>query len=304
MILCVCLSPALDITYRIDRLLVGATIRIEEVRTRPGGKAVNVAAVLHQLGEPVCVLAPVGGTVGDEFTGALGELGIRFDAVPSGRPTRRTVTLAEHDGTATLLNEPASIDCWDALVARIATRLPEAEVLVLSGSVPAGVPSDALSTLIALAHDAGRPAVVDTSGPPLADAVRARPALIKPNADELAELAGDEDPVSAARAIARTQQTIVVASLGADGVVAASTAQTWRLRPGRALTGNPTGAGDALVAGLARGLRTGADFADVLRDAVALSAAAVIVPYAGAVDDAEYARQRAGVTVETLDPVR
>lgn len=303
MILCLSLSPAVDITYRVDRLVVGGTNRVGEVWSRPGGKAVNVARVLHQLGEPVCVLAPVGGTVGDDFAADLRGLGVPTELVASSRPTRRTVTVADAAGSATVLNEPAEIDCWDGVLTRAASRIPSADVVVISGSLPAGVPSNAISTLVTMARDARRPVLVDTSGPALAEALTAAPSVIKPNADELAELAHQAEPVAAARDLARRGRTLVVASLGADGVVAASADLAWRVRPVRPLAGNPTGAGDALVAGLARGMRDGADLADMLRDAVALSAAAVRAPSAGEIHLDEYARQRGGVTVQALDAV-
>jgi tagatose 6-phosphate kinase len=303
MILCVSLSPAVDITYRVDRLVVGGTNRVGEIGSRPGGKAVNVARVLHQLGEPVCVLAPVGGTIGDEFAAELRALGVPTELVRNGRPTRRTVTVTDSAGSATVLNEPAEIDCWDSLLTRVASLVPEAAAVVISGSLPAGVPTNAMSTVVTMAHNARRPVLVDTSGPALADALSAAPSLIKPNADELAELAHEVEPGAAARELARTGHTLVVASLGADGVVAASADHAWRLKPARSLAGNPTGAGDALVAGLARGLRTGAELPAMLRDAVALSAAAVRAPFAGEIDLDEYVHQCDGVTVQTLDAV-
>jgi tagatose 6-phosphate kinase len=97
----------------------------------------------------------------------------------------------------------------------------------------------------------------------------------------------------------------VVASFGSAGVVAATRSGTWEARPAGPVTGNPTGAGDALVAGLARGLahdRAALDHPEeVLRDAVALSAAAVRAPTAGEVDPAIHAHELAGVVVRALD---
>ena len=304
MILCVSLSPAVDVTYRVDRLVVGGTNRVGGIARLPGGKAVNVARVLHALDEPVRVLAPVGGTVGDEFAAGLAELGVPADLVRSGVPTRHTVTVIDADGSATLLNEPAEIDCWADLAEHAAARMVEADAMVISGTVPTGAPADAMSTLVGLALDARRPVLVDTSGPALADALSAGPSLVKPNRDELADLVGDIDPAVAARDLARRYGTTVVASLGADGIVAATDEQSWQLRPARVVSGNPTGAGDALVAALTRGLRAATPLIEMLRDSVALSAAAVVAPHAGEVDRREYARQQAEVLVETLDARR
>jgi tagatose 6-phosphate kinase len=299
MILCVCLSPAVDITYRVGRLRTGATNRVTSVARRPGGKAVNVARVLHGLGDPVRLLAPVGGPSGAEFAADLGELGLPAELVPNGAATRSTVTVVDDEGAATVLVEPAPLDCWPALLLRAQDAVRAADAVVVSGRVPTGAPPGALGELVRRASGAGRPIVIDTSGPPLTDALRAGPTLVKPNADELAEVTGDSDAQRAARSLAAEYGTTVVASLGADGVFVAGPAGEWRAAPGAALRGNPTGAGDALVAGLARGLRAGTPWPDMLRDAVGLAAAAVLSPYAGEVDPARFAEQRSSVVVES-----
>ncbi|HVU90918.1 MAG TPA: hexose kinase [Jatrophihabitans sp.] len=293
-----CLSPALDVTYRVDQLRPGATNRVAAVARRPGGKAVNVARVLHGLGEPVRLLAPIGGAAGEEFAGEVAALGLPAEFVRGDAPTRSTATVVDDDGAATVFVEPAVIDCWDSLLVRAKEAISTADAVVISGRVPTGAPQGALGELVRRASGAGRPIVVDTSGPPLIDALRAGTTIAKPNADELAEITGGSDAQRAARSLAARYGTTIVASLGADGVFVAGPAGEWRARPMAELRGNPTGAGDALVAGLARGLRTGAPMADVLPDAVALAAAAVLSPYAGEVDPARFAEQRTGVVVE------
>jgi tagatose 6-phosphate kinase len=302
-ILCLCPSPAIDVTYQVAALEVGGTTRVRHVAHRPGGKAVNVARVLTTLGEPAVVLAPIGGDSGKRFQTDLTALGVRTETVHSGHPTRRTVTVVEAaNGRASVLTEPSRVDCWNALVDRFSELLPDAAAVVLSGSLPEGAGS--LTELVRAGRVAGIPVVVDTSGAALADALAGRPAVVKPNAHELAELTGEPDALTAAKEVAARHHTPVVASLGSDGVIAIDGPDAWRARPARPLKGNPTGAGDALVAGLARGLAQGAALPDVLGDAVALSAAAVVQPYAGEVDLAEVDRQRAGVRIEQLEADR
>jgi tagatose 6-phosphate kinase len=303
-ILCICLSPAVDITYHVDRVRAGGTNRVRSAARRPGGKAVNVARLLHALGTPVRLLAPVGGHSGAEFAEDLDRLGLAADLVPNTAPTRSTVTVVDDDGAATVFVEPAPLDSWPAVLDRAQATIPQADVVIISGRVPTGAPTNALGELVRAASGAGRPTIVDTSGPPLIDALRARPTVIKPNADELAELTGDRDAPRAARTLAAEYGTTIVASLGADGVRAVTREGEWHARPAGPLTGNPTGAGDALVAGLGRGLAAGAALADALRDAVGLAAAAVLSPYAGEVDLAQYVEQRAGVVVEPAGAVR
>lgn len=302
MILCVAPSPAIDVTYEVDGFDVGRTNRVLRVTHRPGGKAVNVARVLTTIGERVLVLAPVAGRSGAEFRAGLAALGVAADLVDAGEPTRNTVTVVDRaTGTATVLSEPARVTDWTALADRFAELVGSAAVVVISGSLPAGAPVDAMAGLTRAALRAGRPVVVDTSGRALAEAVAAAPTVVKPNADELTELTGLRDPLAAVRALVATAPITVVASLGADGLIAASPDGGWCARPAKPLRGNPTGAGDALVAGLARGLANGQRLPDMLADCVALSAAAVVAPYAGEVDPDEVRRQSAGLSVERLE---
>ena len=184
MILCVCLSPALDLTYRTGAFALGATNRVSEVLERAGGKAVNVARILHALGEPVELLVPLGGPDGEGMARDLAGSGIVTHVVQSGAPTRRTVTVVDDSG-ATILVEPAAIDCWPEVLGAFRALLQSADVIVISGVVPAGVPLDAMSTLVGLARAADLPVIVDTSGEALADALSAGPTVVKPNADEL-----------------------------------------------------------------------------------------------------------------------
>lgn len=305
MILCVAPSPAIDVTYQVGGLEVGGTNRVAHVTHRPGGKAVNVARVLTTIGVRAVVLAPVAGEPGARFRAALAELGVPAELVDAGEPTRHTLTVVDQTtGEATLFSEPARIRDWAAVAERFDRLLPDADVVVISGSLPSGAAPGAVAGLIRAARQADRPVVVDTSGPALAEAIGARPTVVKPNGAELAELTGEADPVAAVDTVVQTTSATVVASLGAEGVLAAHGADRWRARPAKRLRGNPTGAGDALVAGLAHGLALGLGLPDLLADGVALAASAVLAPYAGDVDPAEVARQRAGVSVEPMEVIR
>jgi tagatose 6-phosphate kinase len=302
MILCVSASPALDLTYRVERLTAGATNRVLSVVERAGGKAVNVARVLHTLGEDVMLLATAGGQTGRELADRLQAVGLPHRLVATAQATRRTVAIVDDaTGDVTMLNEPAALDDWQAFLDGAAALIPTAEVVVISGRLPAGAPPDGFARITTMARVAGRRVVLDTSGPALPEALAARPTIVKPNAEELRECVGDDDPVLAAHSLARQWQVGVVASLGAGGLIAVEGSSSWQARPRRRLAGNPTGAGDAVVAGIARGLHAGSDLSAILPDCVALGAAAVLAPSAGELDIAQYREQAADVVVERVD---
>lgn len=304
MILCLCASPALDLTYRVDGLTVAGTNRVREVAQRPGGKAINVARVLHLLGEDVRLLTTAGGDTGAELVSRLRGSGIPHEVVASPAPTRRTIAVVDAvSDEVTMLNEPAVIGDWPGFVEASQWSILDADVVVISGSLPSDAPPDGFASLIRFATAHHTPVVLDTSGPALLAALDARPAVVKPNAAELRECTDQTDPVAAARELADRWQLRVVASLGSDGLVAVDAEQAWRARPGVVVTGNPTGAGDAVVAGIARGLSSGTSPQTTLADCIALAAAAVHAKAAGELDLADYERHRSAALVETMDRV-
>ncbi|WP_367836174.1 1-phosphofructokinase family hexose kinase [Streptomyces rochei] len=293
MILTVTLNTALDITYRVPGLRPHASHRVTEVTERPGGKGLNVARVLAALGHPVTVTGFAGGSTGATVRASLaGVPGVVDALVPVAGATRRTVAVVdERTGDTTQLNEPGPVVApaeWNAFQEAYEGLLAGAAAVALCGSLPPGVPVGAYAGLVRTARAAGVPVLLDTSGEPLRRGVAARPDLIKPNADELAELTGSHEPLRATQAARRRGARSVVASLGAAGLLAETPEGRWRAAPPAQVRGNPTGAGDSVVAGLLSGLVEHLPWPDRLARAVALSAATVLSPVAGEFDRAAY----------------
>lgn len=285
MILTVTCNPAVDVTYELDRLVPGAVHRVGRVRHRLGGKGVNAARVLHTLGEPVHAVGLGDATFGRRLT-AEGVPATFVEAMPE---VRRTLVV--HAGETTSLWEPGPAvtpEAGDRLAVVVAELLREARALVVSGSLPPGLPADLPVRLAALARERGVPALLDVDDDALAAAARNGGAVLTPNADELEGLMGEvREPVVAVRALASATGAPVVHTRGADGVLVVDGDECWSARL-TAVRGNPTGAGDAVAAGIARGLARKEPWPDLLRHAVALGAAAVLAPGAGEVDVATY----------------
>ncbi|MFP1626288.1 1-phosphofructokinase family hexose kinase [Streptomyces sp. 5K101] len=301
MILTVTLNAALDITYKIAALTPHTTHRVGEVRERPGGKGVNVARVLSALGHDTVVTGFAGGRTGAVLREMLAPLAPRDAFVPVGGTTRRTIAVVDDaSGDTTQLNEPGPTvtpEEWSAFLAAYASLLAEADAVALCGSLPPGIHVGAYAELVRRARAAGVPVLLDTSGEPLRRGIAARPDLIKPNADELAQLTGSREPLRATRDARRRGAHAVVGSLGPDGLVAATADGIWQASPPTAVRGNPTGAGDSAVAGLLSGLVDGLPWPARLARAVALSAATVLAPTAGEYDAAAYESLLPQITV-------
>lgn len=287
MILTVTLNAALDITYRVPALTPHASHRVTEVIERPGGKGLNVARVLAALGHDVTVTGFAGGDTGRVLHERLTREPRVTDAlVPVDGATRRTLAVVDTaTGDTTQLNEPGpavSPAEWTAFRESYEESLRRGVAAVaLCGSLPPGVPVGAYATLVRAARAAKIPVLLDTSGEALRRGVAARPDIVKPNADELAELTGSHEPAQATRDARRRGAHAVVASLGARGLLAVTPDGTWRAAPPTRVRGNPTGAGDSAVAGLLSALVEGLPWPQRLARAVALSAATVAAPVAG-----------------------
>jgi tagatose 6-phosphate kinase len=299
-ILTVTLNPALDLTYRVPALSPGGTHRVSDVAERAGGKGVNVARVLHALGEPVIATGLAGGRTGERIRELLAADGVPEAFAPIAGESRRTVVVADGAGATGFWEPGPAVPAaeWTAFRRRFTGLLGVAHVVVLAGSLPDGIPADAYAVLIGLARAAGVPVVLDADGDPLRLGVAAGPDLVKPNAAELAGLLGRPVPVpTAAREVRALGAREAVASLGGAGLVAATVDGDWRASLPHPLDGNPTGAGDACVAALARGLAHRQPWPDRLVDAVALAGSAVAAPVAGAVSISRWRRLRQAVTV-------
>ncbi|WP_280697030.1 1-phosphofructokinase family hexose kinase [Kitasatospora sp. GP82] len=304
MILTVTLNTAVDVTYRLPTVRPNSSNRVREVAQRAGGKGVNVARVLAALGHETVVTGLVGGANGRRLRADLSTAGLNDQLVPVAGETRRTVAIVEErNGRTTMLLEPGPVITpaeWSQFLTGYEQLLSDAAAVVLSGSLPAGLPRDAYATLVDLATARRVPAVLDADGPALLTALPARPALIKPNADELASATGIVDPHTAAEALRTAGARSVVASLGPDGLIAVTPQGSWHARPPETVSGNPTGAGDAAVAALTAGLVAEASWPERLAQAVALSAATVLAPLAGGFDAAAHRRMLPLVTVEAV----
>ncbi|WP_067489182.1 1-phosphofructokinase family hexose kinase [Actinomadura hibisca] len=296
MILTVTLNAALDVTYETDAVIWGGSNRVAAVRERAGGKGVNVARVAAALGAPVLATGLLGGDTGAQIRADLDRTGTPHDFSAVQDASRRTLAaVATSTNEVTVFNEPGpqvTATEWATFRAHYRALLPSATIVVLSGSLPPGVPPDAYAELAAAATV---PVILDADGDALTRGVAGRPALIKPNADELTRATGHTDPIIGARALLTAGAEAALVSLGPAGMLAVTPDGAWRAAP-PPLSGNPTGAGDAAVAAAARSW--GAPWPDLLREAVALSAAAVAAPVAGEIDAGLYRALLPEITVQ------
>lgn len=283
MIVTITPAPAIDWTITVDRFDLDGVNRIASGRREASGKGLNVSWALHRAGIATRAVFPAGAETGAFLRRSLTDAGLEHVTIDTGRDVRTNITLVS-PGHSTKLNEPGTpLDASHAAALRRAAldASEGAQQVLVCGSLPAGLDATFQRDLVRELHARGVPFVgVDASGAPLRTVLDARPDLIKPNTDELAELTGRVlrtfgDVERAARDVLAQGQgpAAVLASLGADGTLLVRADSTLWARAERIPFVNSVGAGDALLAGfVARG---DAPDADRLRNAVLWASSAV-----------------------------
>lgn len=294
------MNPSLDVSADVERVVPDHKLRCSSPDHGPGGGGVNVARVARRLGAEVRAVLTAGGPVGAGLVDLVEAEGVDCVPVPIEGMTRQNPTFSETGSDRQYrfvlpgprLTEPE----WSACIDAVASTEPAPSIVVASGSLPSGVPSDLYARLVRTLD--GTRVVVDASGAALREAAAVGPYLLKPNAAELTQLAGhpitadEEFEAAADQLVADGAAEVLVLSLGAGGAYLAR-----RDGPGVSLRA-PTvpirsriGAGDSMVAGIVTGLTRGWTVEDAVVLGLAAGAAAVMT------DGSELAR---GDDVERL----
>jgi 1-phosphofructokinase len=312
MIVTLTANPSLDRTVALPGPLErGEVQRAVSVNQESGGKGVNVSRALVASGLETLAVLP--GADSDPVLAGLRDSKVPFASLAIGEPLRTNVALTEPGGVTTKINEPGPLlneEQQEALIELLLERSRGASWVVLAGSLPPGFPADfyavvtrRLRSAANTGTDGGTPLIaVDSSGEPLAsaisgapsDGVSGKPDLLKPNAEELAELAAaagfaqvstadelEADPeaaAAAAAAVVRSGVGAVLATLGSKGAVLVTADGAWLATHPPVAAVSTVGAGDSALAGYLLAHGQGAAPADCLRQAVAHGAAAASLP--------------------------
>ncbi len=284
----VALNPALDQTIEIAGLRPGAVNRALRMHIDAGGKAVNVASCLSDFGVSVAVTGQIGRDNAAPFEDLFRRKRIANHCGYLDGLTRINTKLVDTvSGETTDINLPgpefapaAATELLEQISQRLDSLVAHARWVVLSGSLPPGMPEDAYATITRRVRAAGGAVLLDTSGGPLRAALAAGPRIVKPNRHELAELAGRPlDTLDALIATGREllngspAPELVVVSLGEDGALFLTREQALRALPARVNVSSTVGAGDAMVAGLVAAQLENLTLADTARLATAFAAA-------------------------------
>ena len=281
MIVTVTLNPAIDKTCRMARMISGQVNRMDSMTSIAGGKGVNVTKILRQYGYEVMALGFLGGYTGRFIEDSLKAMGAECRFTQIAGDTRCNLNVISEDGYVTELLEPGPVISKEELTSFLAEYkrvLDEAELVILSGSIPKGVPENIYQVLIELAKQAGVNVLLDSSGEAMRAGISAKPFMIKPNLKELEGLIGrritdKEEAAIVAGEFALHGISHVMVSMGAKGLLYAHDNEALFVKAPDVKAVNTVACGDSVVASFAMSLLKGESTEECLKRAGAISAA-------------------------------
>jgi tagatose 6-phosphate kinase len=294
MYLCISANPAIDKRLRVRQLRAGEVNRASEALSEPGGKAAHVAMALLAFRAEPAWIGFSGGPTGEALVAGLTALGIRVRAVPTAQPTRVNLSILDDCGGVTEILEPGGRPSSKELALfREACRKEFARgkadaTVILSGSLPPGVPPDFYAGLIRTARAHGCRVFLDSSGEALRRGLEEEPDLVKPNREEAEWLTGSKvhDLDSARDALMKILAggaRSASLSLGREGLLwcPAGGEPVLHAHPPSVDGRSAVGSGDATMAGFAFALAGTKSPEEVLRRAAACGTANVLASSPG-----------------------
>ena len=277
-------NPSVDRTLHVPQLRFNEVLRAHDVRVDWGGKGFNVSRALRILNEETLALAWVGGGTGRMMQHGLNQLGIKTDFVWVEEETRINTVAQEDSGEWYIrLNEPGPHipeDAIQSLLAKAEAYASKKDIWVAAGSLPQDVPADFYTQLIHLLKNKGVRVFFDANGEALRAGLSDPPFLVNPDISETEDFVGFsihnyDDAKRAVLPFLRLGVEYVALSIDGLGLLLASQQEMMLATPPKVSIRNVTGAGDALMAGMAYGFARGMDLREIARLGAAFSAVAV-----------------------------
>ena len=292
MIHVLCPNPAIDKLYAIDGFAAGEDYPGQRPAVRFGGKGVNVARVLSQLGADVHLYAFMGEESETGFRREMqGRCACTFVAVPGACRTTVNIIDRKNNRETVITEAGPEIGARDmqAMLDALAGNIRRGDLVACSGSIIAGAPRDLYARVSRLGAELGARCALDCNANALPPSLEgAAYVLGKPNERELCALLGEQrtqDPeriVSYARRLMPPYDALLI-SMGQNGGVWADAQQAyWARVPGVSVV-STVGSGDASFAGALHAQALGLAPGEALRLAMACGVANALLGEVGSV---------------------
>ncbi|MGY5351925.1 1-phosphofructokinase family hexose kinase [Wenyingzhuangia sp. IMCC45533] len=278
------LNPALDKNGQVEKLIPYEKLETHHVTYHPGGGGINVSRVLQRLGLKNACLFPYGGKTGEHLVSLLEQEQVNIFSSEISAVTRENFAVLETNSAKQyrfgMPTTPYNQNDLKIIETRLNSLVNDGDILVISGSMPPGLPVDYYSKLIEILECREVKIVVDTSGEAFLNILKNKLFMIKPNHHELATLAGkkelklQEKKDFAMELVESGRVNYVVVSLGAKGAFMAHKNGIEHIEPPKITVKSTVGAGDSMLAGLLYGVYHNYEPSKILKMGVACGTAA------------------------------
>jgi tagatose 6-phosphate kinase len=309
MILCIGTTPAAQRVMIFPKFELGEVNRARATLDGAAGKSINVAKVLSIFGARPLATGFIGGDRGNALLESLASRKIQTEFVRVRESTRQCLSVLDESShrVTELVEEskPVTSSNYAALRKIIKRHLANCQAVIMSGSLTPGGPVDFYKGITQHARAAGILTIVDAQGPPLAKALLAKPALVKPNRQELAAtihqtLRNESEVIGAMRQLRRRGAGRIVVTCGKSEVLSMDDDSVCRIQPPVISPVNPIGSGDAFTAALVWRLVQNDNLGEACRWAAAAGAANALSAMPGDLDRIDIQRLAEKIEVKRL----
>tara|TARA_Y100001934_G_scaffold273012_1_gene362420 strand:- start:3083 stop:4060 length:978 start_codon:yes stop_codon:yes gene_type:complete len=287
-VLVIGLNPAVDEEWRVDSINWDEKTIVREKRSWAGGKPPNVGRWLRHLGVKSTLLMPLGGAGGKLVANHLRREKVKLRIIPLCEETRTNVMVTQGKGKQLRFNPPGPVlsrNEWEQVFGECEKELKRHKVMICSGSLPAKAPTSTHAKLVRLARKHGVLPILDCDGPALQRGVKAKPFLVKPNLFELAGWCGRRlnkraGRIAAAREMSSMTGSWVMVSADKSGALLVNEREKvlFIADAPKVNALNTVGAGDAMLAAVARCISKDLAPDQWLREGIAAGTAYVRMP--------------------------
>lgn len=283
MILTICPNPSIDCTIEVGTLNVGKLNRIDNKVETYSGKALNVAIGVARLGEKCLATGFMFEEHGRLFEHNLEKNGVEYDFTYNKGSARVNYKIIDKKSMLTEINDrggEVSKEKQRELIEKIRKHSENADVLVMSGSLPKGVAPEFYGEALSVVPERVK-VIVDAEKENVLCALKSRKVfMVKPNLSELESFSGEKaeslaDMVRASKKYIDLGAENVLISMGAEGAVYTDGETSFYCKSASVAVNSTVGAGDSMIAAACVALKNGAGKSELLKMAVAAGTAAV-----------------------------
>ena len=245
------LNPAYDVHYFVPHFSVHSENYVVSSNTDCGGKGINIARALENLGIYATAFTVLGKDNCQDFEKELTKSIKNNVFFYTDGKIRENITIHEQSGKETRIsldNFSLSKAVFSEFKKSVLAFTDDETIVAFAGRIPKGIEKSEVIDFLLELKSKGSYIVCDSNSFDKNDLKKINPWLIKPNEKEIMDLTESKDFFESATALSKISSNVLV-TLGADGAVFASDDGLYTADVPSVIPVSTIGAGDSTIAG-------------------------------------------------------